>query len=338
MRNYNSLDYIKKLTRKVTPKLKYDPSKDHDEWKKEAKAKLIEILGLDLFEKPQDDKFTVLEENKRDGYKEIRFEYQSEEDYFVPGAICIPDNINGKLPAVICLQGHSTGMHVSLGQPKFDGDVESIEGGRDFCVQAIKEGFVALCLDQRYMGLAGSDEKGDPSCITKRESTATYLLGRTPIGERVWDIQRLIDVIENHFDNYVDTSKIVCLGNSGGGTATFYASCVEERIALSIPSCAVSTYDDSIVDLSHCACNYLFGIRRYFNMGDLGCLIAPRKYIQVNGVLDRIFPIEPAKETFNTIYSSYKKLGVENYCHHVIGSKGHQFYPDEAWPIVHDIL
>ena len=132
MRNYSSLDYIKEIARKVTPKLKYDPSKDHNEWKKEAREKLVEFLGLDILEKPQDDKFVILEENNRDGYKELKFEYQAEDGYFVPGAICIPDNINGKLPGVICLQGHSTGMHISLGEPKFEGDEDCIKGGRDF--------------------------------------------------------------------------------------------------------------------------------------------------------------------------------------------------------------
>ena len=103
---------------------------------------------------------------------------------------------------------------------------------------------------------------------------ATLLLGRTAIGERVWDISCLIDVITKHCSEYVDTDKIVCLGNSGSGTATFYASCLDERIFLSVPSCSVCTFDDSIMAMWHCPCNFIPGIRKYFDMGDLGCLIA----------------------------------------------------------------
>ena len=162
--------------------------------------------------------------------------------------------------------------------------------------------------------------------------------GRTAIGERVWDISRLIDVVESHFTQYIDPAKIICLGNSGGGTATFYAACMDERISLAVPSCAVCTYEDSIMAMHHCACNYIPSIRRYFEMGDLGCLIAPRKYVQVNGKEDKIFPIFGAEATFQNIKLAYAQAGKEDRCRMVVGSAGHQFYPDESWPIIHELM
>ena len=162
--------------------------------------------------------------------------------------------------------------------------------------------------------------------------------GRTAIGERVWDVSRLIDVAEAHLTEYIDTKKLICLGNSGGGTATFYAACMDERISLAVPSCAVCTYEDSIMAMHHCACNYIPSIRKYFEMGDLGCLIAPRKYVQVNGKDDKGFPIGGAIACFDIIQSAYDQIGKSDLCRHVIGGAGHQFYPEESWPIIHELM
>ena len=185
------------------------------------------------------------------------------------------------------------------------------------------------------MGQCGGRENGAPACNghVENASMGAMLLGRTAIGERVWDISRLIDVIEVHLGAYIDASRIICMGNSGGGTATFYASCIDERIALSMPSCAVCTYDESIMAMNHCPCNLLPGIRRYFDMGDLGCLIAPRPLVVVCGDTDRIFPLSGVKKSFATMQLAYQNAGKPELCHLVIGNGGHQFYPDDAWPI-----
>ena len=73
-------------------------------------------------------------------------------------------------------------------------------------------------------------------------------------------------------------------------------------------------------------------------MGDLGCLIAPRKYVQVNGLTDKIFPIGGAEATFENIKLAYAQVGKEDLCRMVVGGAGHQFYPDEAWPVIRELM
>ena len=115
----------------------------------------------------------------------------------------LPDGVENP-PVIICLQGHSTGMHISLGRPKFEGDEELISGGdRDFCVRAVKEGYAAIALEQRSFGECG-DKNG---CFT--HSLTSVLIGRTTIGERVWDVSRLIDVLQTEFKNVVDILPVV---------------------------------------------------------------------------------------------------------------------------------
>ena len=122
------------------------------------------------------------------------------------------------------------------------------------------------------------------------------------------------------------------MGNSGGGTASYYAACMDERIKIVMPSCAVCTFKDSIVWKRHCICNYIPGIAKYFDMGDIACLIAPRPIVMVSGRTDIGFHIDGALEAYETIEKIYKKAGAGNNCKMVIGDAGHRFYADLSWP------
>lgn len=319
----------KKLIQSVKPSMSYSGG-DVEAWKIGAREKLRELVGLDKFSKV--DFLTEIEyEKKFEGFTEIRFTFQTEAGYRVPCHMWLPDSIE-KPPVMICLQGHSKGMHISLGRPKYKGDKETISGGdRDFCVRAVKEGFAAIALEQRNFGECGGDENGT-HCL---ESTLTALLfGKTTIGERVWDIMRLIDVIEESFSERVDTSRICCMGNSGGGTATAYVAALEDRIVLAMPSCAMCTYKDSIGAMHHCSCNYVPHIAEYFDMGDLMAMAYPKYYIQVSGIGDPIFPLSGARKVFSDGAAAYEQSGMADRCVMVEGKGEHRFYADDSWPYV----
>jgi dienelactone hydrolase len=317
----------------IKPAMRYDGSESFTSWQTCAREKLNELLGLPF--QVCDDLFEIEYTEKRDGYTEIRFVFQSEEGYFVPCHLLIPDHKPEPIPVAICLQGHSKGMHISLGRPKYPGDEETINGGdRDFAIRIVKEGYCALAIEQRNFGECGGTEKG-PDCYNS--SMTALLIGRTTIGERVWDVQRAIDVLENHF-HQIDTDNIICMGNSGGGTAAFYAACLEPRIKYAMPSCAVCTYEDSIAAMQHCSCNFVPNIRKYFEMGDLAGLIAPRYFVIVAGKEDPIFPINGVKESFELAKSLYAAAGAGDHCALVVGNGGHRFYADDAWPIMNDFV
>lgn len=325
-------EFNKELIQKVRPSMSYDGG-DLEVWQETAKKKLIELIGLDKFSKCEPD-LEIEYTEKIEGATEIRFTFQSEEGYRVPCHLLLPDGVKNP-PVIITLQGHSKGMHISLGRPKFPGDENSINGGdRDFCVRAVKEGFAAIALEQRSFGECGGTETG-PKCF---ESAMTALLfGRTTIAERVWDTMRLIDLLITDFADKVDTNCICLMGNSGGGTATAYTAALEDRLSLAMPSCAVCTFKDSIGAMHHCSCNYVPHIAEYFDMGDLICMAAPTAYIQVNGKEDTIFPIEGAKAMFAQGKNAYEKIGAGEKIVHVIGEEGHRFYADASWPTVHKL-
>ena len=335
---YKGRDYINDIVKNISPSYAYDGVEDFSAWQKRARNKLEELLGLPL--EKGECRPIIKAETETEEYKRIDFEFESEPGYLVSCAMLVPKAVEAPAPAVICLQGHSSGMHISLGEAKFETDEATIAGGRDFAVRAVKEGFCAIAMEQRYMGTSGQSETGTPSCLDNRENSAmpALLLGRCAIGERVWDIMRLIDVLGKSFSDVADLSNLICMGNSGGGTVTFYASCLDERIKLSMPSCAICTFEASIMAMQHCSCNYIPGIRKYFNMGDMSGLIAPRKLVAVSGKNDPIFPIGGAESSFEITKKLYAAAGAEDVCRHIKGEGGHQFYPDDAWPVVHELL
>jgi len=336
MKIFDSHEYMKNKINATVPSMRYDGKEDYEAWRKRASEKLYELLGLPF--EMCDDLFEMEAETDCGSYIRTDFTFQSEEGYFVRGSFLAPKEAKFPLPLAICIQGHSTGMHISLGEERFPGDKELIAGGRDFAIRAMEEGYCAVVLEQRYMGQCGQDEDGEPSCLTRNTALPSLLLGRTGIGERVWDVQRLLDVVENYFSEYVDKERIVCMGNSGGGTITFYVSCVDDRIKLSMPSCYVCEFEYSIVPLHHCSCNYIPGILKYFNMGDMAGLMASRKLVLVCGEEDPIFPIEGSVKSYERALEIFQYQGNEENCCLVKGSAGHQFYPDLAWPVANKLI
>lgn len=304
-----------------------------ESWQEVARAKLGELLGLP-FKRCEDDQFRIESETVCDEYTEYKLAYHTEELFEIVANLRIPKDAPEGIPVVICLQGHSKGMHISLGQVIYEGDENSIKGGdRDFAIQIVKKGYAALALEQRGFGQCGGTENG-PACY--QPAMSAIMLGRTLVGERVWDISRSIDMLEKHFPQ-LDTQRVAVMGNSGGGTATIYAAAMDTRIAAAMPSCAMCGYTASIGVQHHCACNYIPGIMKHFDMGDLAGLIAPRPLVVVNGQEDGIFPIESAKEQVAIAKKYYALAGAEDLCRHVIGEAGHRFYAAKGWPVFDEI-
>lgn len=333
--NHNPHIIHHEALKNITPSLRFDGRGDLSAWQGEARAKLVELVGLDKITPASDDKFTVLYENDCDTFIDRKISFQSEEGYFVICHLWIPKGIEGKIPMVICLQGHAKGCHISLGRPIYPGDENTINGGdRDFAVQIVREGYAALAIEQRGFGECGGTPEG-PACVVP--SMAALLYGRTTIGDRVFDISRAIDVITKNYE-VINADKIACMGNSGGGTATIYAAAIDERIKVAMPSCAVCTYKDSIGAMHHCTCNFVPGIANFFDMGELCGLVAPRGLIIVSGAEDNIFPRDGVRECFEVAKTYFNAAGAIEKLDWKEGAMGHRFYADISWPKFHELF
>lgn len=291
------------------PKLAFSDEVDYLSWKKQIKDKYIELLGLDNIAKNDCPLKVEIEETvETDEYIRYRYTFESEKESIVPCYLLIPKTGKEKYPICICLQGHSTGFHISIGEKKYDEDDNNLKTST-FALDAVKRGFAALCIEQRGMGertTPRNDRGRALTCGCYHTAFTALLLGRTLIGERVWDVHKGIDSL-SYFKEHLDLDDITILGNSGGGTATYYSACFDERIKLAAPTCSICTYKDSIGEFWHCSCNYIPHAAEYFDMGELAALIAPRKLLVCNGEVDPIFPLKGTKEVYKVIEKIYEK-------------------------------
>lgn len=324
------------LTKSIKPSLSYSAECDFSRWRDELSDKLYTLTGLYDIEKNKSPNLNleILWQREKDGYTEIKFTFSSEIGATVPCYLLIPKGEKEKYPVAITLQGHSTGAHNSAGYLLFDRDKEYQPRGQ-FGIQAVRNGYAALCIEQRGMG------ERRPTAPSRLESLCGFTalsalqLGRTVLGERMYDISCAIDVLDNFKE--CDTEKIFITGNSGGGTASYYAACIDKRIKLCVPSCAFCSYSASILDIAHCCCNYIPSAFKYFEMQDLASLIAPRPIAVIAGEHDDIFPIEGVKSAYATLSEIYKAAGAEDECRLVVTPKDHWWCVDIVWDTVNDM-
>ena len=329
------------IIKNTKPILAYDETKDFETWREQVREKLAELLG-DMPKERCDLDIRVEWEKEHDTFYEKRMVFCSEENVDIPCHLWVPKGVKLPCPVVICLQGHTTGMHISMGRAIYPPDAEHISGGdRDLAVQAINNGYAALTMELRGFGELKS--KAQMEIFPKAESTCAHaamtanLVGRTLIGERAWDISRAVDLLET-MPETINAKKILLTGNSGGGTATYYAACIDDRITMALPSCSVCSYKSSIVWRRHCPCNYIPNIAKYLDMGELACLIAPRPLVLVAGVQDWGFHIDGTREVAEVARKIYERVGAADNFRLIEGPEGHRYYASLSWPVVHEMF
>ena len=240
-----------------------------------------------------------------------------------------------KLPLVLVPHGHNhPRIYVGIAKDEKE-EAHMLEGERDIARQAAaEEGYIAIAPTARAFGetRTETDIQADKMHSCRDQLVHDLLVGRTPIGERVWDTSLLIDWALDNLP--VDADRIAITGNSGGGTISLFAAACDTRIALSMPGCYFCTFEGSIGTIKHCECNYVPGMLRMGEMYDVAGLIAPRPFCAIAGRDDPIFPVEHVRSAFARLKEIYAVAGVSDKCALSIGEGGHRFYKTPAWDFV----
>ncbi|NND06436.1 MAG: hypothetical protein HKN87_08645 [Saprospiraceae bacterium] len=246
----------------------------------------------------------------------------------IPSYLLKPKGATAPYPIMICLQGHAPGMYVSIGEARTERDVRLIAGGRDIAAQAVAHGWAAITVEQRGFG---EQTVGDLEC--NHVALNHMMAGGSLLGRRVEDISIAIDFITTQGD--LNNEMIGIMGNSSGGTTSYFAACMDARIDLAIVSCSFCTYDRSWLKYPHCACGYVPNLLTLADMPELAALISPRHLLIVAGKEDYLADIEGVRDGYSTAKQLYE---VEENIRLVEGNGGHQFYPNLAWPIIDHFL
>ena len=194
-------------------------------WQKELRTELSRTLGLDVIEKACEGfKPTASRTDSEDlGWcTRERWMIQTEPDILLPIVIMRPKGLDGrKVPLMITPHGHGKNTESYAGVYHSEKErAQGEEGERNVAVQAAQHGFIAIAPTARGFGKTRNEKdlKDDKTSSCQDLMLRDALVGRTPVGDRVWDIMKIIDwALENL---PVDGKNIIVSGNSGGGTAT----------------------------------------------------------------------------------------------------------------------
>jgi dienelactone hydrolase len=275
------------------------------------------------------------ESEERDDFILERWIIWTEPDIPLPVVAVIPKNKTGKLPLVVATHGHGKNADLYEGiYPKITDGKTKEQTEISIAVQAVNEGYIAIAPTMRAFGSTRTDydKINNNSFSCRTQLMHDVLVGRTPIGDRVWDMSKILDWALQHFP--VDEKRIAITGNSGGGTVSLFTAACDTRIKVAAPSSYFCTFQGSIGKIAHCDCNYIPGIMEIGEMSDVAGLIAPRPLCVINGKEDTIFPIEETRKAFAHLQTIYEAAGVPGDVMLYVGNGGHKYYKEGAWPFI----
>jgi len=235
----------------------------------------------------------------------------------MPVYLLLPKGADAPRPVVLAFAGHGYGVKDIVGLWE-DGEERNTPDGyhKDFAVALCRRGFAVAAPEISCFGERQTDfsylnttlGQGVPTTCTHTAMLAFHL-GGSAVGLRVRDGKRLVDYLQTRSD--VDAGRLGAMGISGGGLHTFFSTCLDPRIQACVISGYYSTFRDSVLAMSHCACNFVPGLGQFGEMYDLVGLIAPRPLLVEAGTRDPIFPIEAVKRSVDRAREVYGVWGAE---------------------------
>ncbi|MHA1291296.1 MAG: alpha/beta hydrolase family protein [Promethearchaeota archaeon] len=328
--NYSLKPFIVKWIKDHPPKLSYSfKSKaiPFEKWKKQVHeliARKIRVLKpLPLNE--QDIKFYG--ESNANGIRFLKFSLMVLPGIRVPSILCIPQNLTEKAPAIICIHGHGQSKENSVG-------IKRSKSKEYFGYELAKLGLITLSFDWIGSGEREKFRNKFPLFFQNEGERSNWLrfLGLNMLGLRITEVKGLIDYLETMEE--VDSERIGIIGHSGGGTISLFSTVLDNRIKVCCTSGYFGTWEDSILAMYHCGCNYSNNLGKYIELYDVYASIAPLPVAATIGKKDRIFPYKGTEKAIPIIKKAYREVKKEENLLIDIQSKGHRFYGDNLYPFI----
>ena len=204
----------------------------------------------------------IFGEIKKPDYTVCKVYFESLPGFFVTGNLYRPIG-NGPFPAVLSPHGHWAYGRL---------ENTSLNSGPGRAINLARQGFVVFTYDM----VGYNDSQQVPHTFSGQRE---YLWGLSLSGLQLWDSIRSIDFLESL--PYVRRDAIAMTGESGGGTQTFLASAVDDRIAVSVPVNMISLHMQG-----GCLCENPPGLRLETTNVEIAATIAPRPLLMISATGD----------------------------------------------------
>ena len=336
-RRFDPVAYARDLYAAAPRQLRFGARsrREAEAWQKTLRSKLTELVGG--FPNTRSPLRPItLETRAFDGYRREKVVFDSQPGVSVLAYLLLPEKVRQPAAVMICVPGHGRGVDDIVGIDD-SGNERTDKAGyqHDFAIQVAEAGIAAMAIEPMGFGcrrdpinarLGLSRKACDPV------AGGALLVGQTMLGWRVWDVMRTIDYIATRSE--LDASRVGCMGISGGGTVTVFATALDPRIRVALVSGYLNTFRDSIGSLAHCTDNYVPGILNWAEMHDVAGLIAPRPLFVESGERDNIFPIRASVESFNEVRKIYDVFGAADRVEQEVFPGEHSFWGKRGLPFL----
>jgi dienelactone hydrolase len=260
-------------------------------------------------ERPTELNPKILGRIERDGFSIERLLFQTRPNVWVPANAYVPDERQGKLPAVLCVHGHWPGARI-------DPHVQAR------CLGLVKLGYFVLAIDAFSAGERSLDPQ-QPMYHGAMFGAGLWPAGIPLLGLQLYDNIRAADYLQSRSE--IDPDRLAITGASGGGNQTMYAGAFDERFKAVVPVCSVGTFQ-SYLSTANCVGETLIAGLSYTEEGHLLALTAPRALMVINATQDALcFSVEEAAKSIAAAKPIFKLLKAEDRIRHVIVDSKHDY-------------
>jgi dienelactone hydrolase len=304
-------------------------------WQKTLRTKLIDLIGGFPSER-QTLRPVTLETRTFSGYRREKIVFESRPGVSVLAYVLLPEKARRPAATMICVPGHGRGVDDIVGIDDQGRDRTDKAGYQhDFAIQVVEAGMAAVAIEPMGFGCRRDPINARQGLSRKACDPAAggaLLVGETMIAWRVWDVMRTLDYIATRSE--LDSSRVGCMGISGGGTVTVFSTALEPRIRAALVSGYLNTFQHSVGSLAHCIDNYVPGILNWAEMHDVAGLIAPRPLFVESGEKDNIFPIAASIESFKRVQEIYRVFGAADRAEQEVFPGEHSFWGKRGIPFL----
>lgn len=307
---------------------------DFEAWRKEARAKVVELMGL-APAAPTSTDYLVVASERREGYTAHKIEFEISANNPVRAYLLVPDG-EGPFPALVALHDH--GAKFSIGKEKMIRPIaespEVVAEAEEWltkCYDGVwtgdwfaSQGYVVLAIDALMWGNRGEGTDGRETRYDTQQAVASNCLklGTSLVGIITWDDLRSIDFLAAQ--EFVAADRIGLYGHSMGGHRAWMAAALSDKVSAVASVCWMAT-SDALLAAGN---NELKGgsafamqipmVSRWLDNPDIASLACPRAALFISGTEDKLFPagVEEAYEKMARVWHSQDAEGMFHYSLH----------------------
>jgi len=307
------------------------PIKESQDWQR-RREHILENMQLVMGPLPARDKAVpldvqVLQSERLAKVTRKKITYAASKGDRVPAYLLIPHNVQGRVPAVLCLHGTSgpRGRTAGVG-PAYP----------CYTLELAQRGYVTIAPDYVLLG----DNQTDPAALGYASGTM----------KGIWDHMRAVDLLQSLPE--VDSQRIGCCGLSLGGHNALFIGAFDPRMKVVVTSSGFDSFKDYMRgNLSGwCQTRYMPRIasvygkdpdKMPFDFPEVLAAIAPR-HIYIHAPLgDTNFRVDSVKRCVQAASAVYRLLDARKQIVAVYPPGGHGFPPEareDAYRFIDQVL